>query len=60
MKKKQRPERLTISQIEDLLEREEDIAIRILPNGEIIREDGGKDAPKPLTMRERLGGEYAI
>jgi hypothetical protein len=51
-----------IDELERLLNSEEDIPIRILPNGEIRQlgqatasEMGGK---KPLTMRENLGGEY--
>jgi len=52
----------TISELEEILQREEDIPIEILPNGEIralgtslTTEMGGR---KPLTMREDLGGEY--
>ena len=52
----------TISELEQLLDSEEDTAIEILPNGE-IRAVGESDAierdyKKPLTMREDLGGEY--
>ena len=52
----------TIEELEAILEREEEVPIEILPNGEIrakgqtnTYELGGK---KPLTMRENLGGEY--
>jgi hypothetical protein len=52
----------TIEELEAILEREEEVPIEILPNGEIrakgqtnAYELGGK---KPLTMRENLGGEY--
>jgi hypothetical protein len=52
----------TISDLEKLLNAEEDTPIQILPNGEIraagqagTADLGGK---KPLTMRENLGGEY--
>jgi hypothetical protein len=52
----------TISDLEKLLNAEEDTPIQILPNGEIraagqagTSDLGGK---KPLTMRENLGGEY--
>lgn len=55
-----------IAQLEALLNREnswdEDIAITILPNGEIqaptdkLPDVGNR---KPLTFRENLGGEYA-
>jgi len=54
----------TIKELENILEKEEDQPIEILPNGEIraigqssYSELGGK---KPLTMREDLGGEYSV
>jgi hypothetical protein len=51
--------RPTIDELERILNSEEDHMIEILPNGE-IRSVGPKDStPKPLTMRENLGGEYA-
>lgn len=62
MASKSKPKRMTIDQIEALLEREEECEIQILPNGEIVRTDGGEIDDlklKPLTMRENLGGEYA-
>lgn len=53
----------TIAELEALLEREQQVEIEILPNGEIrpcgqtaLSDLGGM---KPLTMREDLGGEYA-
>ncbi|MGD0154716.1 MAG: hypothetical protein ABSB50_01370 [Terracidiphilus sp.] len=54
--------KLTIQELEQLLNSEEDTPIQILPNGE-IRAVGQADASdlggkKPLTMRENLGGEY--
>jgi len=52
----------TIAELEAILDKEEDIPIEILPNGEIRAKNqtnefeiGGR---KPLTMREDLGGEY--
>ena len=55
--------RPTIAELEAILEREEEVEIDILPNGEVrargqstTQELGGR---KPLTMREDLGGEYA-
>lgn len=55
--------RPTIAELEAILEREEEVEIDILPNGEVrargqstAQELGGR---KPLTMREDLGGEYA-
>jgi len=51
----------TIAELEEMLDSEEEVPIEILPNGEIRRI--GKRLnhhapPKPLTMREYLGGEY--
>ena len=56
--------RPTIAELEAILDREEEIPIEILPNGE-IRAQGQTstdelDGKKPLTMRENLGGEYYI
>ncbi|HOX02192.1 MAG TPA: hypothetical protein P5555_07740 [Candidatus Paceibacterota bacterium] len=55
--------RPTIAQLEALLDKEQQVEIEILPNGEIhergafsLQELGGR---KPLTMREDLGGEYS-
>jgi hypothetical protein len=55
--------RPTIAELEAILDREEEVEIEILPNGEVrakgqstALETGGK---KPLTMREDLGGEYS-
>ena len=55
--------RPSISELEAILEREDEVEIEILPSGEIRELDrtthaerGGR---KPLTMREDLGGEYA-
>ena len=54
----------TIRELEQILESEEDAPIEILPNGEIRPRGGSDDAErsykKPLTMREDLGGEYAV
>ncbi len=55
--------KLTITQLEEMLGRDEEVALEILPNGE-VREKGGTSTQetggrKPLTMRESLGGEYA-
>lgn len=55
--------RPTIAELEAILDKEEDVEIEILPNGEVRargqsspQERGGR---KPLTMREDLGGEYS-
>ena len=55
--------RPSISELQAILQREDEVEIEILPNGEIraknqstIEDRGGR---KPLTMREDLGGEYA-
>lgn len=54
--------KITIDELEQLLEEEEDIPIEILPNGEIRALNKGAaelQGQKPVTMREDLGGEYA-
>ncbi len=55
--------RPTISELERILQSEEEVPIEILPNGEVrakgqttTADRGGR---KPLTMREDLGGEYS-
>jgi hypothetical protein len=55
--------RPSIEELEAILQREDEVEIEILPNGEVraknqttSEERGGR---KPLTMREDLGGEYA-
>lgn len=55
--------RPTIAELEAILEKEEEVEIEILPNGEIraqgqasAQDRGGR---KPLTLREDLGGEYS-
>ena len=53
----------TIDELEKLLEKEEDIPIEILPNGEIRALGEGSaelQGKKPITMREDLGGEYTV
>jgi len=54
--------KLTIKELEAILDQEEDTPIEILPNGEIRSKGGSASANlgtnKPLTMREDLGGEY--
>lgn len=55
--------RPSISELEAILQREDEVEIEILPNGEIRAKNQSTDADrggrKPLTMREDLGGEYA-
>jgi hypothetical protein len=55
--------RPTIADLEAILDREEQVEIEILPNGEVRALDDSTPAErggrKPLTMRENLGGEYA-
>ncbi len=56
--------RPNIAQLEEILDKEEEVEIEILPNGE-VRARGQTTAQeldgrsKPLTMREDLGGEYS-
>jgi hypothetical protein len=50
----------TIKELESILDSEEDRAIRILPNGQVVAEDSPVPKGfKPITFREDLGGEYA-
>jgi hypothetical protein len=54
--------KLSLEELEAVLNSEEETPIQILPNGE-IREAGPVSAAevgtkKPLTMKEDLGGEY--
>ncbi len=48
----------TLDDLEKILQREDDVAIEILPNGQIRTKPGEPNAAKVLTMRENLGGEY--
>jgi hypothetical protein len=55
--------RPSMAELEKILDREDEVEIEILPNGE-VREKGKtsdleRGGRKPLTMREELGGEYA-
>ncbi len=62
-RKTKKRKKLTIAQIEALLEKEEEADLEILPNGEIRRLGGGDIGDlelKPITMRENLGGEYGL
>ncbi len=51
--------KLTVEELEALLNSEGEADIEILPNGEIRAVEPGEREAKPLTMRENLGGEYA-
>jgi hypothetical protein len=59
------PTRMSIDQLEKLINREEEVMLEILPNGE-IREFSEKEQAevrskrKPLTLRENLGGQYSF
>lgn len=54
--------RPSIAELEAILQREDEVEIEILPNGEVRAKDQTSSAErggrKPLTMREDLGGEY--
>lgn len=52
----------TIYELEAMLNSEEETTIEILPNGEVraVSPEDIAKRPKPLTMRENLGGEYAV
>ena len=55
--------RPSIAELEAILQKEAEVEIEILPNGEVRAKDQTTSAErggrKPLTMREDLGGEYA-
>ena len=54
--------RISISELEAALDNEENIAIEIMPDGQIRARNAVNSleiGKKPLTMREDLGGEYA-
>ncbi len=57
MKKRKLPP-MSIAELQKLLEEEEDVPLQIMPDGSIVQ-GGRKTKIKPLTMKERLGGEYA-
>lgn len=49
----------SIAQLEELLQRDDENSITILPNGEVEVVPGSDvGALKPLTFRDNLGGEY--
>jgi len=52
--------RPTIEELEAILGRDDETAVDILPNGEVVveRRPRSDDNPKPLTFRDNLGGEY--
>ena len=52
----------TIDELEALLKSDDEVDLVIMPNGEIRAAEGSRPKMgklKPLTMREKLGGEYA-
>lgn len=55
--------RPSIAELEAILQREDEVEIEILPNGEVRAKNqttpSDRGGRKPLTMREDLGGEYA-
>ena len=55
--------RPSLSELEAILQREDEVELEVLPNGEVRAKDQTTSAErggrKPLTMREDLGGEYA-
>jgi len=57
-KQPKKPILLTIDELEKLLQREDEIDLEILPNGEIRQKGTKKKGPKPLTLGKNLGGEY--
>lgn len=58
MSKKKPPERMTIDELEKLLQSDDEAAIEILPDGTVKRAKGERGKRKPLTLKQNLGGEY--
>jgi len=50
--------RMSIDELQRLLERDDEVMLEILPNGEIRQGAETTNIAKPLTLRENLGGEY--
>jgi hypothetical protein len=54
--------RPSLTELEAILQKEDEQEIEILPNGEVRAKgqttDAERGGKKPLTMREDLGGEY--
>lgn len=54
--------RPSLTELERILDQEDQVEIEILPNGEVRAKNQATDMDrgyrKPLTMREDLGGEY--
>jgi len=61
MARQKQKKRMTITELEVLLNQDEETEIEIMPNGEIRAKRKGKKVkvPKVLTFKEDLGGEYA-
>jgi hypothetical protein len=53
--------KLSIAELESILQRDGEVEIEILPNGEVRTKDSGEkvDPLKVITFRDNLGGEYA-
>lgn len=54
--------KLSIEELERILDNDDETPLEILPNGEIraITKRGRKRKIKPITYREDLGGEYCF
>lgn len=50
----------SIAELEAMLAHDDEVALTILPNGEVVMDATGIDVGdrKPITFRENLGGEY--
>lgn len=60
MAQKQPTTRLTIAELEKLLNSEDERPVEILPDGTIRQTRGRRKAQKVLTMKTSLGGEYGV
>jgi hypothetical protein len=56
---KQQNTRVTIEELERILDGRDDVEIEILPNGE-VRSKPKPETQKPVTLKNNLGGEYAF
>ena len=56
--------KLSLNELEAILQHEDEVEIEILPNGEVRAKNqttpGERGGRKPLTMKEDLGGEYGV
>ena len=57
--RKRKLKKPSIETLQALLKQESEVPLQIMPNGEVYQ-GGRKTKSKPITLKEDLGGEYAI